>query len=160
MKITNATVNDLPAILRIERLGFTAEEAGTEAQYRDRIAKLTETFLVGKIDDQVVGFIVGPATEAAVVEDWMYEQTPENLPQGGHQLIFTIAVDPTYRGQHIGSQLLTAMTDLARAHQRQSLSLTSLDRNVPFYEKNGFVNCGVADSAHADETWYNLVKSL
>lgn len=160
MEINQVTLADLPDILRIENLGFTPDEAGTEAQYRDRIAKLAATFLVGKIAGRVVGFVVGPATTEPLVEDWMYETTPTNLVQGGNQLIFTIAVDPAYRGQHLGSQLLTAMTALARSQQRQTVALTSLDRNVPFYEKNGFDNRGVADSDHAGEIWYNLVKTL
>lgn len=160
MEITKVTMNDLPAILRIERLGFTAEEAGTEAQYRDRIEKIADTFLVAKIDAKVVGFVVGPATKEAYVEDWMYEKTPQNLPTGGHQIIFTIAIDPEYRGHSIGSKLLKAIEENARLTNRESISLTSLDRNVPFYLKNGFENKGVADSEHADETWYNLVKTL
>lgn len=160
MEITNVTIKDLPEILRIERLGFTAEEAGTEAQYRDRIQKLTDTFLVARMDQKVVGFVVGPATKEEYVEDWMYEDTPENLTEGGHQIIFTIAVDPEYRGHSIGSKLLDAIEENARKTKRSSISLTSLERNVPFYLKNGFVNKGVADSEHADETWYNLVKNI
>lgn len=160
MEITNVTMNDLPAILRIERLGFTAEEAGTKNQYQDRINKLADTFLVAKIDEEVVGFIVGPATKEKYVEDWMYEKTPDNLSNGGNQIIFTIAIDPKYRGQSIGSKLLDAIEDNARKHNRKSISLTSLEKNVPFYLKNGFENQGVADSAHAAETWYNLVKKL
>lgn len=160
MEITQVTPADLPAILRIERLGFTPEEAGTEAQYRDRIQKLSETFLVARMDQKVVGFIVGPATKEKYVEDWMYEKTPANLAKGGNQIIFTIAVDPEYRGHSIGSKLLDAMEENAQKHQRESISLTSLDRNVPFYLKNGFENVGVADSEHANETWYNLVKKM
>lgn len=160
MEITQVTLADLPAILRIERLGFTPEEAGTEAQYRDRIQKLAETFLVARMDQKVVGFIVGPAAKEKYVEDWMYERTPANLPNGGNQIIFTIAVDPEYRGHSIGSKLLVAIEENAREHSRESLSLTSLDRNVPFYLKNGFENVGVADSEHANETWYNLVKKI
>lgn len=160
MEITNVTMNDLPAILRIERLGFTVEEAGTEVQYRDRIQKLRDTFLVAKMDNQVVGFVVGPATKEEYVEDWMYENTPENLQEGGHQIIFTIAVDPEYRGHSIGSKLLDAIDKNARQAKRKSISLTSLERNIPFYEKNGFENMGVADSEHASETWHNLVKQL
>ncbi|GEO58741.1 GNAT family N-acetyltransferase [Companilactobacillus bobalius] len=160
MEITHVTIKDLPTILRIERLGFTAEEAGTETQYRDRIEKLVDTFLVAKIDNQVVGFVVGPATKQPYVEDWMYEDTPTNLASGGHQIIFTIAIDPKYRGHSIGSKLLDAVEKDAIKHQRETISLTSLDRNIPFYLKNGFENKGVADSDHADETWYNLVKRL
>jgi len=160
MEITNVTMNDLPDILRIENLGFTKEEAGTEVQYRDRISKLAATFLVAKINHQVVGFVVGPATKEAYVEDCMYEKTPDNLLSGGHQIIFTIAVDPEYRGHSIGSKLLIAVEDNARKAKRESISLTSLERNVPFYIKNGFENKGIAASDHADEVWYNLVKKI
>ena len=126
MEITNVVMEDLPSILRIEHLGFTALKAGTEEQYRDRIAKLGDTFLVGKINNEVVGFIVGPATKEPFVEDWMYEKTPQNLNNGGHQLIFTIAIDPQYRGQGLGSQLLLAMEKSAANKNRKTLSLTSL----------------------------------
>jgi len=160
MQITNVTMEDLPAIMRIEHLGFNEEEAGTEEQYRDRIEKLVDTFLVAKIGQKVVGFVVGPATKEAYVEDWMYEKTPQNLPTGGNQIVFTIAVDPDYRGHNIGSKLLDVLEKDARVAKRESISLTSLERNVPFYLKNGFENIGVADSEHADEVWYNLVKKL
>lgn len=160
MKITNVSMSDLADILRIEKLGFNEQEAGTEEQYRDRIEKLSDTFLVAKIDDKVTGFVVGPVTKEPYVEDWMYEKTPLNLKKGGNQIIFTIAVDPQYRGQSIGSKLLDAIEDNAKKHQRETIALTSLEKNVPFYLKNGFVNIGMADSEHAGETWYNLVKKL
>jgi ribosomal protein S18 acetylase RimI-like enzyme len=160
MEITEATLKDLPEIVRIENLGFTPEEAGTKEQYQDRIKKLQDTFLVARIDEQVAGFVVGPAVKEKFVEDWMYENTPKNLLTGGNQIIFTIAVDPKFRGHSIGSKLLKAMENNARKAQRESISLTSLEKNLPFYLKNGFKNLGVADSEHAGETWYNLVKEL
>ena len=160
MEITEAALKDLPEIVRIENLGFTPEEAGTKEQYQDRIEKLQDTFLVARIDGQVAGFVVGPAVKEKFVEDWMYENTPKNLLTGGNQIIFTIAVDPKFRGHSIGSKLLKAMEDNARKAQRESISLTSLEKNLPFYLKNGFKNLGVADSEHAGETWYNLVKEL
>lgn len=160
MEITKVTLKDLPEIVRIENLGFTPEEAGTKEQYQDRIEKLQDTFLVARIDDQVAGFVVGPAVKEKFVEDWMYENTPKNLLTGGNQIIFTIAVDPKFRGHSIGSKLLKAMEDNAKKAQRESISLTSLEKNLPFYLKNGFKNLGVADSEHAGETWYNLVKVI
>ena len=51
MEITKVTLRDLPEIVRIENLGFTPEEAGTKAQYQDRIEKLQDTFLVARIDE-------------------------------------------------------------------------------------------------------------
>ncbi|TBX38669.1 GNAT family N-acetyltransferase [Lactiplantibacillus paraplantarum] len=132
MEITNVVMEDLPSILRIEHLGFTALKAGTEEQYRDRIAKLGDTFLVGKINNEVVGFIVGPATKEPFVEDWMYEKTPQNLNNGGHQLIFTIAIDPQYRGQGLGSQLLLAMEKICSKQKSQDTLFDKLRAECSF----------------------------
>ena len=44
IKITAVDPQDLPAILRIERLGFNEAEAGTAAQYQARINQLADTF--------------------------------------------------------------------------------------------------------------------
>ncbi|CAM3218874.1 GNAT family N-acetyltransferase [Lactiplantibacillus plajomi] len=158
MEITPVKLTDLPQIMAIEKAGFSSAEAGTEAAYRERIAKLGETFLVARDRAVVLGFIVGPATGARYIADEMFTTTPTNLERGGHQLVFTLAVSPLARHQRVGSQLLAALEADARAKGRLSMSLTCLERLVPFYERNGFVNQGVAESQHAGETWYNLEK--
>lgn len=160
MEIKHVTMQDLPDILRIEKSGFTDAEAGTESQYEDRIKTIPDTFLTAKQDGKLVGYVVGPAVKEEYVDDEMFAKSVPNLPEGGNQIILSIAIDPNYRGYGIGSQLLNAFETLAKNSNRKTVSLTSLDTNVPFYEKNGYVNHGVADSEHANETWYNLVKTI
>lgn len=158
--ITNVTMNDLSAVLRIERLGFSPDEAGTATAFTERINCLQETFLVAKLGSKVVGFIVGPAVNEPFVLDEMYERTPHNLPHGGHQLVLSLATDPSYRRQGIGSQLLAELAKRAQGLGRQTMSLDSLVENVPFYEHNGFTRVGVSPSNHANEIWYHMVKQL
>lgn len=160
VQIEHVQPSDLNAVVRIERLGFSPAEAGTPAAFKDRIAKINDTFLVARINNQVVGFIVDPAVHEPFVTDEMYTNTPINLPHGGHQLVLSIAIDPAYRGNGIGSQLLAALEEVARAAGRATISLDSLSKNVPFYEHNGFRKVNVSASGHANETWYNLVKKL
>lgn len=169
IKITAVDPQDLPAILRIERLGFNEAESGTAAQYQARINQLADTFLAARDADQLVGFIVGPVVDARFkyiedwMEDWMYEANVQNQNRaqpGGNQTIQTIAVDPDYRGQGIGSSLLQAIEKQAIKNQRHHIALTCLLDRVPFYEKNGYVNQGIAASAHAGEVWYNMTKLL
>ncbi|MFR0583345.1 GNAT family N-acetyltransferase [Limosilactobacillus mucosae] len=163
-KIDIVHPQDLAAILRIERLGFNEAEAGTAEQYQARINQLADTFLVARDEyDRIAGFIVGPAVDQQFeyIEDWMYEADVQNRQQpGGNQTIQTIAVDPVYRGQGIGSQLLSAFEDLAIKNQRHHIALTCLIDRVPFYEKNGYVNRGIAASEHAGEIWHNMTKLL
>ena len=160
MEIRHVKKGDLNAIIAIEKMGFTKAQAGTKEQYNDRIDKLSDTFLVAQKQDEIVGFIVGPVVNEKYVEDWMYEQTPKNLKQGGNQIIFTIAVHEKYRYQGIGSKLLKAIEALARSNQRKTISLTCLEDKIPFYEKNGFKNHGIADSTHGGDIWYNMVKTI
>lgn len=73
----------------------------------------------------------------------MYEANVQNRAQpGGNQMIQTIAVDPDYRGQGIGSSLLQAIEKRSIQNQRHHVALTCLLDRVPFYEKNGYVNRG------------------
>lgn len=160
MKITNAELADLSAIVAIEQACFSPAEAGSAAAFRERITKLQSTFLVAKEGNQIVGFIVGPASPAEFVEDWMYEKTPNNLASGGHQLVLSLAVAPQWRHRGIGGQLLAALAAVARQAHRETISLDSLAKNVPFYEQNGFTKVGISASSHAGETWFNLVKEL
>lgn len=164
IKIDIVHPQDLADILRIEQLGFNEAEAGTADQYQARIDQLTDTFLVARDEyDQVAGFVVGPVVDRQFkyIEDWMYEADVKNRKQpGGNQMIQTIAVDPAYRGQGIGSQLLKNFEDLAIQNHRHHIALTCLIDRVPFYEKNGYVNQGIADSEHAGKVWYNMIKLL
>lgn len=160
IQIEHVQPGDLAAVVKIERLGFSAAEAGTPAAFPERINRLRETFLVARMAGRVVGFIVGPAVAEPFVTDDMYTHTPTNLPRGGHQLVLSIATDPAYRGHGIGGQLLAALEQEARAAHRLTMSLDSLAKNVPFYEHHGFHKARVSDSTHANETWYSLVKDL
>ena len=162
MKITSVQLNDLPEILRIENLGFNPAEAGTRDQYQARIQHLKETFLVARTEDNTVtGFIVGPIIKAPYIEDWMYEADARSeLTPGGTLMILTLAVDPVFQGQGIGSRLLGAIAQQAKQFKCQRIALTCLADRIPFYEHNGYQNMGRAASTHANETWYNLAKVL
>ncbi|QMU08375.1 GNAT family N-acetyltransferase [Levilactobacillus suantsaii] len=160
MQIIPATRADLPAILRIENAGFTPEEAGSPAAYEARLAAFPTTFLVAHDHGTIVGFICGPIVTESLVADWMYADAPQNLPHGGHQMVLTVAVAPAAQGQGIGSQLLSALAQVAATRGCTSMALTCLADRIPFYQKNGFRSLGVSQSAHAGETWYDLVKDL
>lgn len=160
VKFFYATMADLPALLKIERQGFTPEEAGSEAAFRERIKKIPDTFIVAKADRRLVGFVVGPVAEKAYIDDRLYDHLSANQPTGGNQLVLSIAVDPHYRGHGIGSKLLDELARVDRLHQRKLISLDTLEKNIPFYEANGFEKRGVSPSSHANEIWYNMVKEL
>ncbi|MGO1724542.1 MAG: GNAT family N-acetyltransferase [Lactobacillus delbrueckii] len=164
LKFDQARAEDLDRIVEIERAGFNEAEAGSPAQYKERIQKFTGSFLVARnLEEEIVGFITGPVVDSKYdyIEDWMYEKETESLAgPGGNQMVLTIAVHPDYRVQGIGSQLLDRFAETAKEMKRGRIALTCLEDRVPFYEKNGYVNHGQAESEHAGEIWYNMIKMI
>ena len=53
--------------------------------------------------------------------------------------------------------LLATMKDLAVARKCIGLTLTCHEQLIPYYERNGFIDEGEADSAHGGTTWFNMV---
>lgn len=158
--INPAQSQDLAQIMTIEKAGFTPAEAATEASMAERIRLISDTFLVAKDGDTVLGYIVGPAFDQRYLTDELFAQSTPNRPTDPYQTVLSLAVSPQHQQGGLGSQLLTALAQVARRQHRQAITLTCLQRLVPFYERNGYVNEGVSASAHAGETWYNLVLPL
>ncbi|MFC6288728.1 GNAT family N-acetyltransferase [Levilactobacillus angrenensis] len=158
--INPAQPQDLAQIMAIEKAGFTPAEAASETSMAERIQLIADTFLVAKESDVVLGYIVGPAFDQRYLTDALFEKSTPNNVTDPYQTVLSLAVSPDYRQAGLGSQLLTALAQVSRHQHRQAITLTCLQRLVPFYERNGYVNEGVSASAHAGETWYNLVLPL
>ena len=151
MKIENAKVTDLSALMRIERAGFTPAEAADEASMAQRIEVINDTFLVARGDhDEVLGFIVGPVVSQRYLTDDLFEQVEIDGIQ--------IHAEGSCGG--LGSKLLKQLIENAKSAQRVGVTLTCLSRLVPFYELNGFTDEGLSDSTHGGETWHNMVLDL
>ena len=56
--------------------------------------------------------------------------------------------------------LLSEFEKQAQDKQRLTVTLTCKEELIPFYEKNGYVNQGVAESQHAGVQWFNMSKNL
>ncbi|MFC6180255.1 GNAT family N-acetyltransferase [Lactiplantibacillus daowaiensis] len=159
MTFAPAQAADLTEIMAIEQAGFTPDEAASETSMAQRIATISDTFIVAK-DDQghVAGYIVGPASDARYITDDLFAAVTPNVATANYQTVLSLAVAPNTQGSGLGSQLLAELARVAKAQHRAGITLTCLQRLVPFYEKNGYTNEGQADSDHAGEVWYNLVK--
>ena len=161
MKFEKATLTNLNEIMKIENAGFNTAEAGSRENYQERIQTLVDNFIVAKDEtNEVLGFICGPAVEERFINDTMYHKTPVEIENGGHQMVLTIAISPEHRGEGIGSKLLNQFEINAKKLNRKSIALNCLEDRIPFYEKNGFINLGISNSNHGDETWYNMEKVI
>ena len=148
------------AIMTIEQAGFTPDEAASEAAMAQRIAVIPDTFLVAHDHGQVAGYIVGPAMTKRYISDDLFTALTTNSADAPYLAVFSLAVAPAQQGRGVGGALLDAFAKRARTQGRQAITLTCLERLVPFYEAHGYINEGMADSDHAGEVWLNMVREL
>ncbi|MEK5379891.1 GNAT family N-acetyltransferase [Niallia sp. FSL W8-0635] len=160
MLIRNVQQTDLTSLLKIENIAFTPAEAATKEAFINRIRTISDTFIIIEENGVVVGYVNGPVISAPFITDDLFETTNPNPPKSGHQSILGIAVHPNYQGKGIASLLLKELEKIATKNERLSITLTCHKELIPFYEKNGYENQGIADSQHAGVEWFNMNKPL
>ncbi|MFD1484876.1 GNAT family N-acetyltransferase [Lacticaseibacillus baoqingensis] len=148
--------------MAIENAGFTPEEAATTASMRERITQYPDTFIVAEAQGAVLGYIVGPAYAKRYLSDDLFGAAQPNADakSAPYQTVLSLAVAPSAQHRGLGGLLLAALRDVAQAQQRQAITLTCLQRLVPFYAANEYQNEGLSASTHAGEQWYNMVLPL
>ena len=158
--IREVTIEDLDRLIEIENLSFTKEEAATEVAFVNRFRMIPDSFFVAEDNGEIVGFVNGPVMERDYITDDLFSETKENPKTGGVQSILGLAVHPMHRKKGIATALLTHLETDAKSKNRKAVTLTCLERLIPFYEKHGYVNIGISQSEHGGEVWYNMTKIL
>lgn len=82
------------------------------------------------------------------------------IPIKGYQSILGLVVSPVYQRKGIASLLLRKFEKQVRQKERLTVTLTCRKELIPFYEKNGYVNQGIAASQHGGIQWFNMNKQL
>ncbi|MGG4453351.1 GNAT family N-acetyltransferase [Brevibacillus porteri] len=158
--IRNAKAEDLPALIAIEQLCFSPEEAATPEAFEKRIRLIPDSFFVAEEDAVIAGLVNGPVTESPFITDDLFQEIKENPASGGHQTILGLAVSPTFQKRGIASMLLTHLEASAKVAGRETITLTCKENLIGYYESHGYFNNGVSSSDHAGAIWYNMSKSL
>ena len=144
----------------IEHQCFPKEGAATKEAFEKRIQRISDSFFVAVVEDQIVGLVNGPVINQPFITDDLFSDIKENPSTGGHQSILGIAVAPLYKNRGIASALLAHLERSAKEKLRETMTLTCKEDLVSFYEKKGYKNRGVSNSMHGGVTWYNMTKSL
>ncbi len=160
LTIRNVKMEDLSQLVVIEHLCFTKEEAATKEAFEKRIQLIPDSFFVGEEEGVIVGLINGPVIETAYITDELFTDIKANPLICGHQSILGLAVSPIFQKRGVASALLSHLEKVARAKQRETITLTCKQDLICFYEKLGYLNCGVSDSNHGAVTWYNMCKNI
>ncbi len=152
---------DLQRIMEIERSGFSAAEAATRKSMLARIKLIPETFIVAYDEQkQPLGYIVGPASRERYISDDLFDKTTPNSMEAPYQTILSLVVSPEKQKMGLAGQLLQQLKKAAQKQGRKLITLTCLEKLVPFYKKYGYQVDGISDSQHAGEVWYNMTQTL
>ncbi len=69
LNLSTARMSDLDAIMQIEHAGFTPQEAASRISMAARITNYPDTFIVARVANTIVGYVVGPATFKPTITD-------------------------------------------------------------------------------------------
>lgn len=133
VSLESMRMEDIPRVLEIEQESFRSpwpRDAYTH--------ELTENRLAAYIVARTGGEIVGYAGMWIILDE-------------AH--VTTIAVDPAYRGQHIGERLLVGLIDAALARDARWMTLEVRKSNATaqaLYKKYGFREIGVRKGYYSD----------
>ena len=157
IRIRQAELSDWEEILAIEQLNSPAAEAVGAEVIKERIERISDTFLLAELHGQLAGYIVGPAVQARYLTDDLFSKVGANSPEGGFIAVQSLSVHPDFQRQGVGTLLLAALKEIAVQQNREGISLTCHDELIPYYEMNGFVHEGISDSTHGGTIWSNMV---
>lgn len=157
IKIRQVEENDLEAVTAVEAACFPAAEAADRDAFERRIAVFPECFFVAEDEGRVIGFINGCATDERTIRDEMYHDSRLHKKDGAYQSIFGLDVLPEYQRRGIAARLMEFLIEDAVKKGRKGLILTCKEKLIPYYEKFGYVNCGVSQSTHGGAVWYDMI---
>lgn len=154
--------DEMDQALRIEHQCFPPNEACSERHMKQRILEAQELFFVVEDpeSEQIVGFLNGIATEEACFRDEFFTDASIHDPNGRNIMLLSLAVLPEYQMRGLARALVSHYLEHAQQEGRKKVFLTCLDEKVAMYQKFGFQDLGMADSAWGGEAWHEMYVDL
>ena len=155
--IRMANVDDIDAMVKLEKMCFPIAEAASKDVIKERFATFPQCFLVAQLNDQIVGFVNGCMSNESLLVDSLYENTSLHDEKGIYQCVFGLDVHPDYRGHKIATLLMEHFISLAKARHKKGVVLTCKKHLLAFYQSLGFQHLGVSNSTHGGSEWNDML---
>lgn len=156
--IRRAEYDDLNRIMEIERKAFPPEEAAEKDTFQYRIENFGEWFYVVEKNGKIAGCINGRLTDAACIEDCLYEMNV--LPEGPYFALLSVETAAEFQRQGVAEALIKQVITQAQDCGLQGIVLACKEDKIPYYSKFGFEGSGHSKSEHGGAQWYDMVLKL
>lgn len=156
MEIRTATMNDLLAIVEVEKMCFPPNQAATEKGLKERLEVYPNHFWMLENDVELIGFIDGMATNSPTINDDMFTDASLHEENGEWQAIFGVNTAPKYRKCGYAAQIMEKLILDAKNQGRRGCILTCKKELIHYYEKFGYKNEGVSRSILGGVVWYDM----
>ena len=141
IKINRATVSDLSEIEFIRFSYLSIGKKPVSNIFEESIRNLTDTFLVARYENHVVGYILGS----------LQSMIPKHIE------VKEIAIHPDHKGQGFGTLLLASLKQVTVEFNYQGICLNCPDELFSYFEMNGFVEVEMPNSLYETNSNFSLV---
>ncbi|MFZ5967177.1 MAG: GNAT family N-acetyltransferase [Bacillota bacterium] len=160
LKIRNVLPEDLACVSQIEAVCFPSAEAAPKDVLKERISVFPEGFFVAELNNEIIGFINGGATNKNYIEDAFFKTMNLHMSNGDNLVIFGLDVHPNYQRKGFAKELMEYYIEAAKKDGRKKILLTCKEHLIKYYEQFGYINEGVSASEHGGAKWYDMVLGL
>ena len=160
LMIRNVRKEDLDKVAKIEASCFPKAEAASKTAFEERITVFSEGFYVAELDNEIIGFINGGATNENHIEDDFFNNMDLHVLDGENIVIFGLDVHPDHQKKGYAKVLMNHFIDASKKDGRKKILLTCKEHLIGYYEKFGYVNEGVSESEHGGARWYDMFLNL
>lgn len=154
--IRTGTLDDVDALVALEAACFPPAEAAGREQFAERLAVFPTHFWLLERDGELVAAVNGMVTNEPVIADEMFADASLHVEDGAWQAIFGVETAPEHQRQGYAALLMERVIADAREQGRRGCVLTCKERLIHYYERFGYVNCGVSASEHGGAEWYDM----
>lgn len=151
---------DVDACAALERKCYSQLEAATRDYLQKRIEVYPDGFYIAEINGEIVGMVNSGATHKDDITDEELKYLIGHVRNGRNGVIFSVAVDPAYRGRGIARRLIGRLIEVNEEKQKQRIVLLCKDEQIEFYKQLGFVYGGPSVSTFGGFTWHQMQYEL
>lgn len=154
----NIASEEAEAAIAIEQICFPPHEACSPKAMTQRIAAAPELFFVAidRETGRMAGFLNGLSTMEGSFRDEFFTDVSLYDPKGENVMLLGLDVLPQYRGRGLAREIVKRYAENQAKAGRKCLILTCLEEKVGMYQKMGFSDEGIANSAWGGEEWHEM----